>query len=51
MNFCPKKPPSTWREVIKEMYHSAKKDEVALSIMIMWGFLLAIFVIMKLFTV
>ena len=51
MNFCPKKPPSTWREVIKELYQSAKKDEVALGIALMWMFLLAIFVIMKLFTV
>lgn len=50
MSHCPQKPPSSWKEVLNEIYQSTKGDGVLGAIILMWVFLIAIFLVVKFFT-
>jgi len=49
MSECPKKPPTSWREVINEIVNNFRIDNVSRMIIISWMILIAIFICVKFF--
>jgi hypothetical protein len=47
MSECPKKPPTSWREVINELVTNFRMDKVTRMIIISWMILIAIFICVK----